>query len=59
MGFLLILLGGIFNFLNFHRIYSTRSNEDSPFKSQSYMVAFVMGCIFYGLPMYGLYWLIK
>jgi hypothetical protein len=59
MGILLVFLGGFFNVYKCHQIFSRRSDEEMPFKSQGYFMAFLMGCIFYGLPMYLLYWVIK
>ncbi len=46
--FLLVLLGGFFNWYNF---YSKVGDKGG------YVAAFIMGAIFYGLPMWFLYWL--
>jgi hypothetical protein len=34
------------------------SDEEAPFKSQGYISGFVMGCVFIGLPLAFLYWLL-
>jgi len=54
----IISAAGLYNFLKVFSLANEKSDEEMPFKFQSYVIAYIMGCIFIGLPLSILYWLV-
>ena len=55
--FAIFALGGLLNFLNFHRRVSGETAESMPYKHQGYAMAFIIGFIIWGGLMNLVYWI--
>lgn len=58
MVILLLVIGGLINTYRIHGYLAQESAEEAPYKAQGYFMAFIMGCIFMGLPAAVLYWIV-
>jgi hypothetical protein len=58
IGLFLIAVGGGINTYRIHRLLS-RSSEPAPHLFQGLALAFVTGAIFYGLPLWGIFVVLK
>ena len=58
MIYVLIIAGGLFNLYRVSGQISKQSDEEAPYKTQAYAMAFAMGCVIIGLPLALIYWLI-
>ena len=58
MIYLLLLIGGFINLYRVYGLISNQSKEEAPFKGQAYGMAFGMGCLFIGVPLALIYWLV-
>lgn len=54
---ILFIIGGFFNFYKFNEKVKNKDKSDLPYAEQGYVIAFIMGGIFYGTGMYLIYYI--